>query len=556
MATLFPAGLDQYDPVPRNQNQAVKHHDRHQNVEDAIEAIEAKVGIDGSLDPDSLTYQLDQLLGPGGSSLIGFIQSGAGAVLRPMQDKARDIVSVKDFGASGNGVTDDTLSIQAGIDRVALVGGELYLPAGTYRVTGSLTKTSGLGFSIRGAGEGVTTLVRATDFPGTVLNINQTSDVTVSELTIDCQHSVNPNGNHGIAAFACPNLLIQNVTVTDYKNTAILVYSTGVSGTRNARVRNCTALGLNVANNGILVGDIEESGIESCYVSGVTGSPGYGLQIKNVALRCWIRNSYARDCVAGVAFGNDTGILAVQDSVVSNCATYNCTTGLLTGYAQRNAVTGVWIDMNGIVSNAIDLQNNSIYNVISGVYVRNLDTSRSCVRFRSGCSDNLVEIAALSAATFGGAAAATFDSGVVSNQVVLGQVLSPVSVTSTTSLVSNGSGNPTNTFVYRSIPLKQTVVIASGAIAVRDNKVERVRVDTEGGAATDDLDTITPGIDGQQIRLETVANARDVVVKHGTGNIRLNGGADFTLATVNMSLTLEYKSSISAWAEVARGTAT
>jgi hypothetical protein len=36
-----------------------------------------------------------------GSSLVGFLQAGTGAVARTVQAKDRDIVSVKDFGAVG-----------------------------------------------------------------------------------------------------------------------------------------------------------------------------------------------------------------------------------------------------------------------------------------------------------------------------------------------------------------------------------------------------------------------------------------------------------------------
>ena len=39
---------------------------------------------------------------------IGFVQSGTGAVASTVQDKLREFVSVKDFGAVGDGVTDDT----------------------------------------------------------------------------------------------------------------------------------------------------------------------------------------------------------------------------------------------------------------------------------------------------------------------------------------------------------------------------------------------------------------------------------------------------------------
>lgn len=70
------------------------------------------------------------LSGSTGAALIGFLQAGAGAVLRTLQAKAGDTVSVKDFGAKGDGVTDDS---KAFADAFA-AGRTVTVPFGVYFV--------------------------------------------------------------------------------------------------------------------------------------------------------------------------------------------------------------------------------------------------------------------------------------------------------------------------------------------------------------------------------------------------------------------------------------
>jgi hypothetical protein len=66
-----------------------------------------------------------------------------GAVNRPINEKLSEWVSVKDFGAVGNGATDDTVAIQNAIDFGVLNKQIIYFPSGTYLVTDTLNLTVG-----------------------------------------------------------------------------------------------------------------------------------------------------------------------------------------------------------------------------------------------------------------------------------------------------------------------------------------------------------------------------------------------------------------------------
>lgn len=76
-----------------------------------------------------------------GMTTIGFLQAGTGAVLRTSQDKMRDTVSVKDFGAVGDGVANDAGAVQAAIDYAETFaeGAQVLFPAGKYRVDSTVS---------------------------------------------------------------------------------------------------------------------------------------------------------------------------------------------------------------------------------------------------------------------------------------------------------------------------------------------------------------------------------------------------------------------------------
>jgi len=111
--------------------------------------------VDNLNGPDLATLAL--LAASSGSSLIGYINTGTGATARTVQARLRDILSVKDFGAVGDGTTNDATAIQNAINAAAALpasggssglggisGATVYFPPGVYRINSGLTVTNGV----------------------------------------------------------------------------------------------------------------------------------------------------------------------------------------------------------------------------------------------------------------------------------------------------------------------------------------------------------------------------------------------------------------------------
>lgn len=72
------------------------------------------------------------------AAYVSYIAAGTDAVATDVQSKLREFVSVKDFGAKGDGITDDTAAFSAAIDYLKIRGGgTLYIPHGRYLLIGS-----------------------------------------------------------------------------------------------------------------------------------------------------------------------------------------------------------------------------------------------------------------------------------------------------------------------------------------------------------------------------------------------------------------------------------
>ena len=112
---------------------------------------------------------LTSSIGSTSADLVTYTPNGTGAVARSAASKFGETVSVKDFGAVGDGTNNDSLAIQAAIDYVAsLGGGVVHFPVGTYGIDQPLIVTSGV--SLDGANQYSTTLKKLTATAAAVTN--------------------------------------------------------------------------------------------------------------------------------------------------------------------------------------------------------------------------------------------------------------------------------------------------------------------------------------------------------------------------------------------------
>lgn len=119
-----------------------------------------------------------------------FIQSGTGAVDRTVQSKLSDLISVKDFGAVGDGTTNDKPAIEAAVSAAA--GRKILFPPGTYRLSSAYAAPDNTRFYLQtGASFSVNQptnvsidyeVGRATDVSGTKMKIENLSEYSSYKL--------------------------------------------------------------------------------------------------------------------------------------------------------------------------------------------------------------------------------------------------------------------------------------------------------------------------------------------------------------------------------------
>ena len=167
--------------------------------------------------------------------------NGAAAVARTLANRFADVVNVKDFGAVGDGVADDTAAIQAAINFAASRnGGYVNIPSGTYKVTSPIEITSS-NIKIEGNGGDGLHDAGTGAFPATKIVYNGTTSI------VSLFHFYTPIGVGNSKRYGSG---IRNVFIDCNDNIAGAIHVESVNGGtfENITIYNPTFVGVIISN--------------------------------------------------------------------------------------------------------------------------------------------------------------------------------------------------------------------------------------------------------------------------------------------------------------------
>jgi parallel beta-helix repeat protein len=199
------------------------------------------------------------------------------------QDGTFRAVSVKDFGAKGDGKTDDTKAIQAALDSSEKV----YVPDGTYMINVDVSLQLHSNQTLAMSDGAVLKAIASAKDCHSLINIENASNVVVSGGSIvgERYRHLGSSGQRGMGiqiVYKSSNVTVKNVRISDFWGDGIYVGSP--TGAADMAVRNITIENVVSHNNrrqGLSITDASNVTVKNSVFSNTNGTnPGVGIDIE------------------------------------------------------------------------------------------------------------------------------------------------------------------------------------------------------------------------------------------------------------------------------------
>lgn len=237
-----------------------------------------------------------------GAAFIKFKSRLAGSIERSLREKLDDRVSVKDFGAKGDGVTDDTDALQRAIDS----GRSLYFPDGIYLTSRTLIIAANSSLHISGNNFGHVNdarkgaVIKHTAENSAVFRVRGGAiGGSISGLYLDLMHASSVGFDLGGAWYVkIEDCVVRNSRFGVHLHYDAPDYFSGVTNISRCYFAKCGA-GVKTTNV-----DINVIQINHCTFFDGTN----GIIFGDVGASSSIRNGVVRDCLFEANTGYDIGV--------------------------------------------------------------------------------------------------------------------------------------------------------------------------------------------------------------------------------------------------------
>ena len=216
-----------------------------------------------------------------------------------------------DYGALGDGTTDDTTAIQAAIDAAEVAGGNVFIPRGTFIVTGLIVGASNVW--IVGDGPQVAVLKLKDAANDHVILATSQTDLGFRNFGIDGNKANNTTVKSGLRLISCTRAKVENVVAQNCEEDGF--YTSGSLDISYTDCRSLTNL-----RNGYSCGDAaglsQRIHYRGCLSSGHTGTGDIGYALEPASLSSIIGCTSIGDSRGVTVLGGATD--SADNNVIAN----------------------------------------------------------------------------------------------------------------------------------------------------------------------------------------------------------------------------------------------